>query len=383
MLDYYRFDEMLTEEQTLVRQAARSFTRDHVLPGIREHFAQGTFPVDLIREMGARGFLGASLEGYGCAGLDGVAYGLINQELEAGDSGIRSFASVQSSLVMYPIRRFGSEDQRQRWLPLMAQGRAVGCFGLTEHDHGSNPAGLATKAVKTSAGYVLNGAKMWITNGSLADVAVVWAKLDGQIRGFLVERGTPGFSVNDIKGKWSLRASVTSELVFENCSVPATSLLPGSDGLKSPLSCLNEARYGIAWGAIGAALACYDEALAYAKARVQFSRPIAGYQIIQERLVWMASEITKAQLLMHRLGQLKDEGRATPPRVSMAKRNNVAMALDCARITREILGASGITDEYICGRHMANLESVKTYEGTHDMHTLIIGRELTGLSAFE
>jgi glutaryl-CoA dehydrogenase len=382
MLDFYRLDDLLSEEQKIVRQTARAFVRSRVLPIIREAFTEGRFPEELIRPMGEQGFLGANLEGYGCAGLDPIAYGLIMQEFEAGDSGIRSFASVQGSLVMYPIWRYGSEEQRERWLPALARGEKVGCFGLTEPDFGSNPAGIRTRAERTSAGFLLNGAKMWITNGNIADVAVVWAKLDGTIRGFLVERGTPGFTVNEIRNKWSLRASVTSELVFEDCEIPESNLLPESNGLRSPLSCLNEARYGIAWGAVGAAQACYEEALSYALQRVQFTRPIAGYQLIQERLVYMVSEITKAQLLAWRLGQLKEQGRATPPRVSLAKRNNVDVALTIARMGRDILGASGITDEYVCGRHMANLESVRTYEGTHEMQTLIVGREITGLNAF-
>jgi glutaryl-CoA dehydrogenase len=333
--------------------------------------------------MAAMGLLGSNLHGYGCAGLNAVAYGLIMQELERGDSGLRSFVSVQGALCMYPIFSFGSEEQKERWLPAMAKGQAVGCFGLTEPDAGSDPAAMRTRAVRKGDRYVLNGAKAWITNGSIADVGVVWAKTeDDAIRGFLVERGTPGFSARDHAGKFSLRASVTSELVFEDCAVPAAGLLPGASGLKSALQCLNQARYGIAWGGVGSAQAVFEEALAYARDRVVFGKPIAASQIQQQKLVWMASEITKGQLLALRLGRLKDEGKVTPAQISLGKRNNIWVARECARLAREILGASGITDEYQAGRHLCNIESVYTYEGTHDIHTLILGEALTGHSAF-
>jgi len=340
-------------------------------------------PVDLVRELGELGCFGSTLEGYGCAGLNNVAYGLLCQELERGDSGIRSFVSVQSSLVMYPIYTFGSEAQKDRWLPAMARGEKIGCFGLTEHDYGSNPSGMTTRARKDGGSYVLNGAKMWITNGSIADVAIVWARTDEGIRGFLVEKGTPGFTTNDVKGKFSMRTSVTSELVFEECRIPEENLLPKTDGLKSPLLCLDQARYGIAWGAIGAAMDCYDAALRFAQKRVQFSRPIGGYQMVQRKLVDMVNEITKAQLLCLQLGRLKDLNRLKHTQVSMAKMNNVHMALQIARLARDVLGAAGITDEYPVIRHMCNLESVSTYEGTYDIHALIIGRDITGLDAFE
>jgi glutaryl-CoA dehydrogenase len=333
---------------------------------------------------GEMGLLGSSLTGYGCAGTGPTAYGLICQELERGDSGVRSFCSVQSSLVMYPIWAFGSDEQKQRWLPGMAKGELIGCFGLTEPDFGSNPAGMLTTAVKSGGGYRLNGTKRWITNGTIADVALVWAKLDGTVRGFLIPaKSTPGFSSRDIHGKWSLRASVTSELIMEDAEVGEDALLPGVSGMKGPLSCLSQARFGITYGAVGAMLACYDEALSYAKDRVQFSRPIAGYQLVQRKLVDMVSEITKAQLLCLRLGRLKEAGTLRPAQVSLVKRNNVAAARDIARDARDILGANGVTDEYQCGRHMLNLESVYTYEGTHDVHTLVVGQDVTGLAAFD
>ncbi|MBI2115795.1 MAG: acyl-CoA dehydrogenase family protein, partial [candidate division NC10 bacterium] len=323
------------------------------------------------------------LQGYGCAGINNVAYGLILQELERGDSGVRSFASVQGSLVMYPIHTFGSEAQKQRWLPRLAAGEAVGCFGLTEPDFGSDPGNMATKAVQVGSEYVLNGTKLWITNGSIADVAVTWAKLDGVIRGFLVEKGTPGFTARDIHGKHSMRASVTSELSFQDCRIPADHLLPKSEGLRSPLSCLNQARYGIAWGAVGAAVACYQASLTYSRQRIQFGKPIASFQLVQQKLVHMLTEITKAQLLCLQLGRLKDAGRLRHTQVSLAKRNNVAAALEIARLARDIHGANGIVDEYPVIRHLLNLESVFTYEGTHDIHTLILGRDITGISALE
>jgi glutaryl-CoA dehydrogenase len=382
-LDFLAVDDLLTEEERMVRDTARAFVSAKVLPVIEAHFRAGTFPAELVPEMAAMGFLGANLEGFGCAGLNSVAYGLVMQELERGDSGLRSFVSVQGALCMYPIYAFGSSEQKERWLPPMARGEVVGCFGLTEPDAGSDPASLRTRAVRRGDRYVLNGSKAWITNGSIADIAVVWARCeDGAIRGFLVERGTSGFSTRDHGGKFSLRASVTSELILQDCAIPAAALLPGTGGLKSPLMCLSQARYGIAWGGVGSAQAVFDEALAYAKSRVVFGKPIAAFQIQQEKLVWMASEITKAQLLALRLGRLKDEGRATPAQISMGKRNNIWVARECARLGREILGANGITDEYQVGRHLCNIESVYTYEGTHDIHTLIIGEALTGHSAF-
>jgi glutaryl-CoA dehydrogenase len=380
-VDYYGLDELLGEEERLTRASVRSFVEREALPGIERCHAQEEFPRPLIPRMGALGFFGANLKGYGCAGLSNVAYGLIMQELEAGDSGLRSMASVQGSLAMFAIWRWGSEEQKQRWLPAMASGRVIGCFGLTEPDHGSDPGGMETRARRDGSGYVLSGVKRWITNGSIADVSVVWAKEGETIRGFLVERGTPGFSAHDIKGKFSLRASITSELVLEDVRVPAAALLPGAEGLAGPFSCLNQARYGIVWGALGAARTCYLTALRYAQERRQFDRPIAGYQLVQQKLVHMLSEITKGQLLAWRLGKLKDAGAMRPEQVSLAKRNNVGMALDIARLARDILGANGIVNEYPVIRHMMNLETVNTYEGTHDMHTLIVGRDITGLDA--
>ena len=382
-VDYYEVEGLLSEEERMMRDLARAFTDEQILPIITRHFREGTFPTGLVRTMGELGFLGANLQGYGCAGINNVAYGLILQELERGDSGVRSFASVQGSLVMYPIHAFGSEAQKQRWLPKLAAGEAVGCFGLTEPDFGSDPGNMATKAVQVGSEVVLNGTKLWITNGSIADVAVVWAKLDGVIRGFLVEKGTPGFTVRDIHGKHSMRASVTSELSFQDCRIPADHLLPKSEELRSPLSCLNQARYGIAWGAVGAALACYQASLTYSRQRIQFGKPIASFQLVQQKLVHMLTEITKAQLLCLQLGRLKDAGRLRHTQVSLAKRNNVAAALEIARLARDIHGANGIVDEYPVIRHLLNLESVFTYEGTHDIHTLILGRDITGISALE
>lgn len=381
-IDYYAIDELLEPEERLARDTVREFVDDHVMPNITRHFRAGTFPMELIPHMGEMGLLGASLKDYGCAGMNSVAYGIVLQELERGDSGVRSFCSVQGSLVMYPIHAFGSEEQKRKWLPRMARGEVIGCFGLTEPDFGSNPSGMRTEAKRDGAGWRITGTKRWITNGSMAHVALVWARTEEGIQGFLVERGTPGFEVHDIPGKFSLRASVTSELILEDVRVSDESRLPGVRGLKGPLSCLNQARYGIAWGAIGAAMACFDEALSYSKTRVQFTRPIAGYQLVQAKLVEMLSEITKAQLLCWRLGRLKDSGKMRPEQVSLAKRNNVAQALHIARTARDVLGANGITDEYQCGRHMCNLESVYTYEGTHDIHTLILGLDITGLNAF-
>ena len=382
-VDFYNLDSLLSEEELLVRNTVREFVEDNVLPIIEKHNRAGTFPVDLVKKMAELGMFGSTLPAkYGCAEMNNVAYGLVMQELERGDSGVRSFASVQSGLVMYPIYTFGSEAQKDFWLPKLASGDKIGCFGLTEPDFGSNPAGMITRAEEKGNTYVLNGAKMWITNGTIADVAVVWAKLNGIVKGFLVEKGTKGFTAPEMKGKHSLRASVTSELIFQDCVIPKENLLPKSDGLKSPLMCLNQARYGIAWGGIGAAMACYDAALNYAKSRIQFGKPIASFQITQEKLVYMVTEITKAQLLCLQLGRLKDQNKLRFQQVSMAKRNNVYIALEIARIAREILGANGILDEYPVMRHMANLESVKTYEGTHEMHTLIIGEDITGIQAY-
>ncbi|MDQ3339749.1 MAG: acyl-CoA dehydrogenase family protein [Myxococcota bacterium] len=382
-LDYYGIDELFTQEERIVRDTVRELVTSRVMPQIGKHWAAGTFPHELVPLFGEMGLLGPSLTGYGCTGVSPTAYGLICQELERGDSGIRSFCSVQSSLVMFPIWAFGSEEQKQKYLPEMAAGRVIGCFGLTEPDFGSNPSGMLTTAKKTAGGYVLNGTKRWITNGSVAQVALVWAKLEGVVRGFLVPTNSKGFSARDIHGKWSLRASVTSELVMEDAEVGEDALLPGVTGMRGPLSCLSQARFGICYGAVGAAMACYDEALSYAKDRVQFSRPIAGYQLVQRKLVDMVSEITKAQLLCLRLGRLKEANKLTPGQVSLAKRNNVAMSRDIARDARDILGANGVTDEYQCGRHMLNLESVYTYEGTHDIHTLVVGQDVTGLAAFD
>lgn len=382
-LDYLQMDELFTEEERMVRETVRSFVQENILPVIVEHNRAGTFPKHLIKPMGELGLLGSNLKGYDCAGMNNTAYGLVMQELERGDSGIRSFVSVQGGLCMYPIYAFGSEAQKEKFLPAMAHGEKIGCFGLTEPDFGSNPSGMITRAEKKGSKYVLHGAKMWITNGTMADVAIVWAKLDGKIRGFLVEKGTKGFTASEVKGKLSLRASDTAELSFDNCEIPEENILPGVEGLKGPLSCLTQARYGIAWGALGAAHGCFYEALSYSKSRIQFGKPIAGFQLVQDKLTWMATEITKGQLLAFRLGQLKDAGKITPQQVSMGKMNNVWVALECARKARDILGGSGILDEYSCMRHMNNLESVYTYEGTHDIHKLIIGQTLTGISAIE
>jgi len=384
--DFLHLDSGFSEDELLVRRTARDFVEDNIIPIIEECFRTGRFPRELVRQMGELGFFGASLQGYGCAGMSNVEYGLVMQELERGDSGIRSFVSVQSALVMYPIYTFGSDEQKNNWLPALATGEKLGCFGLTEPGFGSNPGGMTTTARKSGDEYILNGEKMWITSGNIADVAVIWAKVeneDNRVRGFLVETDRPGFRADEVHGKWSLRASVTSGLALQDVHVPEANLLPGSGGLKSPLMCLNQARYGISWGAIGAAMSCYDTALQYARTRKQFHNlPIAGHQLIQEKLVWMASEIAKAQLLSLQVGRLKDAGTVGHEHISMAKRNNVWMALESARMARDILGANGITEDYPIMRHMMNLESVKTYEGTHDIHALILGQHLTGIAAY-
>jgi glutaryl-CoA dehydrogenase len=385
-VDFIDFDSLLSEDELLVRNTARKFIEDNLIPIIEECNRQGRFPRELVKPMADLGFFGASLEGYGCAGMSNVEYGLVTQELERGDSGVRSFVSVQSALVMYPIYAFGSDEQKNTWLPALQNGDKLGCFGLTEPDFGSNPGGMRTRAKKSGNEYVLNGEKMWITSGSIADVAVVWAKVEDEgdkVRGFLVETDRPGFKAYDIHGKWSLRASVTSGLSMQDCRIPASNLLPLSGGLKSPLLCLNQARYGISWGAIGAAMACYDCALQYALLRKQFhDLPIASRQLVQDKLTWMISEISKAQLLALQVGRLKDSGKVQHQHISMAKRNNVWMALECARISRDILGANGVADDYPIMRHLMNLESVKTYEGTHDIHSLIIAQSVTGIDAF-
>lgn len=380
--DLYNIDHLLTEEERMVRDTVRKFVQERVLPIIGAHFEAGTFPRELIPELADLGLLGMHLEGYGCAGLSAVCYGLACQELEAGDSGLRSFISVQGSLAMFPIWKFGSEEQKQRWLPKMAQGEAVGCFGLTEPDSGSDPGSMQTRARRDGDTYILNGTKMWITNGSIADVAVVWAKTDEGIRGFLVEQGTPGFTARNIHQKLSLRASVTSELHFDDCRIPAANMLPNIKGLRGPLSCLDEARFGITWGATGAARTCYETALNYAKTRIQFGKPIASFQLTQQKLATIATELIKSQLLALQLGRLKDEGLLHPVQISIAKRNNVREAIKTAREARTILGANGITLEYPISRHSNNLESVFTYEGTDDIHTLVIGQAITGISAF-
>ncbi|MGH9599082.1 MAG: acyl-CoA dehydrogenase family protein [Terracidiphilus sp.] len=401
--DFLQLDASFTEDELLVRRTTRDFVEDSLIPIVEDCFREGRFPRELVRPMGKLGFFGANLNSYGCAGMSNVEYGLVMQELERGDSGLRSFVSVQSALVMYPIYAFGSEEQKNAWLPALATGEKIGCFGLTEPGFGSNPGGMATRARRSGGEYILNGEKMWITSGSIADVAVLWARLEDEdagkghsgegesgsdsgsdsIRGFLVETDRPGFAARDIHGKWSLRASVTSSLSLQDVRIPASNLLPGAAGLKSPLMCLNQARYGIGWGAVGAAMACYDTAIQYAKTRKQFhDQPIASHQLVQEKLVWMASEISKAQLLALHVGRLKDAGTVGHQHISMAKRNNVWMALETARMARDILGANGITEDYPIMRHAMNLESVKTYEGTHDIHALILGQHLTGIAAY-
>lgn len=381
--DYYKIFDLFNEEEKLIQNTVREFVHNEVLPIIEDHYSKGTFPMDLIPKMAELGLFGITTpQEYGGSGASYMIYGIAMQELERGDSGIRSFASVQNSLVMFPIYQYGTEEQKRNWLPKLADGSCIGCFGLTEPDYGSNPGGMVTTAKKIDGGYLLNGAKMWITNGSIADLAVVWAKLDGVVTGFLVEKGMKGFSAPEMKGKHSLRASVTSELIFQDVEIPEENRLQ-INGLKGPLSCLTRARYGIAWGALGAAAAVYDSALNYSKTRIQFDKPIAQFQLIQEKLVWMLNEITKGQLLAYRLAQLMDANKATPQQVSLAKRNNVDIALQSARLAREIHGANGILNEYCVMRHSANLESVKTYEGTHDIHTLIVGEDITGLPAFK
>jgi glutaryl-CoA dehydrogenase len=384
-VDFIGFDSLLSDDERLARDTARQFIEDNLVPIIEECNREGRFPRELIPQMGQLGFFGANLHGYGCAGMSNVEYGLVMQEFERGDSGVRSFVSVQSALVMYPIFTFGSDEQKDYWLPKLATGEKLGCFGLTEPDYGSNPGGMRTRADSKGDEYVLNGEKMWITSGSISDVAVIWAKVygdggeEGRVRGFLVETDRPGFGSWDVHGKWSLRASVTSGLSLQDVRIPASNVLPKSDGLKSPLMCLNQARYGIAWGA----MSCYDTARQYSLVRKQFrDQPIASHQLVQEKLAWMITEITKGQLLVLQVGRMKDQGKAGHEHISMAKRNNVWMALECARLARDVLGASGITDDYPVMRHMMNLESVKTYEGTHDIHTLILGQSVTGIAAY-
>ncbi|HKN31887.1 MAG TPA: acyl-CoA dehydrogenase family protein [Terriglobales bacterium] len=385
-VDFLQFEALLNDDERLVRDTTRKFIEENLIPIIEECNRAGRFPRELVKPMAELGYFGASLKGYGCAGMSNVEYGLVMQELERGDSGVRSFVSVQSALVMYPIYAFGSEEQKSKWLPALQKGEKLGCFGLTEPDFGSNPGGMRTRARKVGKEYVLNGEKMWITSGSIADVAIIWAKVENdndKVRGFLVETDRPGFKADDVHGKWSLRASVTSGLSLQDVHVPECDLLPGSNGLKSPLMCLNQARYGIAWGGVGAAMACYDCALQYSTLRKQFrDQPIASHQLVQEKLAWMITEITKAQLLVLQVGRLKDADKVEHQHISMAKRNNVWMALECARMARDILGANGIADDYPIMRHMMNLESVKTYEGTHDIHTLILGSSVTGIDAF-
>ncbi len=381
-VDFYELDPLLTDEERMIRDAVREFVSARVIPLLKDHWEAGTFPKELIPQIAELGLLGATMQGYGCAGMNNVAYGLAMQELERGDSGIRSFASVQSGLVMYPIKEYGSEAQKDKYLPQLQSAKLIGCFGLTEPDFGSNPGGMKTRAVKKGNTWVLNGTKMWITNASMADLAIVWARTDESINGFLVERGTKGFATHEIKGKLSLRISDTSEIILTDCEVPEENRLPKAQGLKGPLGCLNQARYGIGWGALGAAMACYDEALEYAKNRVQFTKPIAGYQLVQAKLVQMITEITKGQLMCLQLGRLKDAGKSSFVQVSMAKRNCVWESLKIARMARDILGGNGILNEYHSMRHMCNLETVYTYEGTHDIHTLIIGEHITGIPAY-
>jgi glutaryl-CoA dehydrogenase len=384
--DLYRIDDLLSADERAIRDTVARFVDKEYLPIVSNHFRHHTFPNEVIGKLAEMGVFGATLKGYGCAGLSNVAYGLILQELERGDSGLRSFASVQSSLCMFPIYSYGSDEQKDRFLPAMAAGTSIGCFGLTEADYGSDPGGMVTCAKRVGDHYVLNGSKMWITNGTIADVAIVWAKVDDggaeSIRGFLVEKGMPGFSAKEIEGKFSLRASYTAELHFADVKVPAKNMLPGVQGLKGPLSCLNKARMGIAFAVMGAAVACFEGARAYSLERQTFGKPIAGFQLTQEKLADMLQEIVKGQLLALRLARLADEGKVSPEQVSLCKRNNVKAALDIARVARSVYGANGISDEYPPIRHMLNLESVFTYEGTHEVHTLIVGKAITGLNAF-
>jgi glutaryl-CoA dehydrogenase len=383
-VDYLLIDSQFSEQELLVRQTARRFVDERAQPLMRESFRSGVFPRELIPEIAELGFLGANIEGYNCAGMSNVEYGLVMQEIERADSGLRSFVSVQGALVMYPILTYGSDEQKDRWLPELQAGRAIGCFGLTEPDFGSNPAGMRTRATRDGSDWILNGEKTWITNGSVADVAIVWARTEDGIRGFLVERGTPGFTASDIHGKLSMRASVTSSLSLADCRVPHSALLPNAKGLKGPLACLSQARYGIGWGVIGAAMDCYETARSYTTLRKQFDdKPLASHQLVQEKLANMITQITLAQLLALQCGRLKDAGKLDPAHISMLKRNNVAMALDCARAGRDLLGANGIMDEYPIMRHLCNLETVKTYEGTDHIHTLVIGERVTGLAAYK
>jgi glutaryl-CoA dehydrogenase len=382
-VDYLQFDSLLSEQELLVRQTARQFVDEVAQPLFREAFNSGTFPQTLIPHMGELGFFGANLEGYGCAGMSNIEYGLIMQEIERADSGLRSFVSVQGALVMFPIHAYGSEQQKQRWLPKLQSGEAIGCFGLTEPDYGSNPAGMLTRAVADGDNWILNGEKTWITNGSIAQVAIVWARTPDGIRGFLVEKGTPGFSASDLHGKLSMRASITSSLHFSDCRIPSANMLPDARGLKAALGCLSQARFGIGWGVLGAAMDCYETARYYTLSRKQFDdKPLAGHQLVQEKLVWMITEITKGQLLAYHVAKLKDAGKVDAAHISMLKRNNVAMALECARLSRDLLGANGIMDDYPIMRHMCNLETVKTYEGTDHIHTLVIGEHVTGIPAY-
>ncbi len=383
-IDFLNISARFSEDELMVQHTTREFVENEVLPDIEHHFEAGTFNFDLIPKFGELGFLGMNLpEEYGCAGMSNVAYGLMCQEMERCDSGIRSFVSVQGSLVMYPIYAYGSEEQRKKWLPKLASGEMIGCFGLTEPNHGSNPSGMLTRATKVDGGYKINGTKMWITNGTIADIAIVWAKCDDEkIRGFVVEKGMKGFTAPEMHRKWSLRASVTSELVLEDVFVPEENLLPNVEGLKGPLGCLNQARFGIGWGAIGSAMAVYEASVNYSKERIQFGKPIGSYQLIQEKLAWMLSEITKGQLLAIEVGRNKDDGSLRHQQVSMLKRNNVWVARESAKLAREIHGANGITGEYPIMRHMMNIESVYTYEGTHEMHTLVLGQDITGIPAY-
>ena len=383
-IDYLNISENLSDNECMVQNSTRKFVDSEIIPIIDEHFEDGTFPNDLIGKFAEMGFLGINLpKEYGCGGMNNIIYGLVCQEIERGDSGLRSFISVQNSLVMYPIYFYGSEMQKKKWLPLLAKGKAIGCFGLTEPDHGSDPGNMITQAKKVDGGFLINGTKMWITNGSCADFAIVWAKTDdGIIKGFIIEKGMEGFSSPEMKHKWSLRASVTSELIFQDVFVPEENLLPNVEGLKGPLSCLNQARYGIGWGTVGSAMAVYEASVKYSKERIQFEKPIGSFQLVQEKLAWMLTEVTKGQLLALQIGKNKDADLDTPQQISMLKRNNSWMARECAKLAREIHGANGISGEYPIMRHLMNMETVYTYEGTYDMHTLILGEDITGISAF-